>query len=65
MNPLLSDWTAPFGLPPFGAIETAHFAPAFDAALTSYGGRERRFGRTSEQLDTASTPDSEQQRDNA
>ncbi|MCB1959881.1 MAG: di-trans,poly-cis-decaprenylcistransferase [Rhodocyclaceae bacterium] len=39
--------------------------PAFDAALTSYGGRERRFGRTSEQLDTASTPDSEQQRDNA
>ncbi|HPG22085.1 MAG TPA: M3 family metallopeptidase [Amaricoccus sp.] len=39
MNPLLSDWTAPFGLPPFGAIETAHFAPAFDAALA--GARAR------------------------
>ena len=33
MNPLLQDWTAPFGLPPFGAVGTAHFAPAFEAAL--------------------------------
>ena len=32
-NPLLSDWTGPFGLPPFAAIEAAHFRPAFDAAL--------------------------------
>ena len=23
MNPLLEDWTTPFGLPPFGAIATA------------------------------------------
>ncbi len=33
MNPLLEPWTAPFGLPPFAEIETAHFAPAFEAAL--------------------------------
>jgi peptidyl-dipeptidase Dcp len=33
MNPLLADWTAPFGLPPFGAVATEHFRPAFDAAL--------------------------------
>ena len=32
-NPLRSDWDTPFTLPPFAAIETAHFAPAFDAAL--------------------------------
>jgi len=32
-NPLLSDWTGPLGLPPFAAIEAAHFRPAFDAAL--------------------------------
>jgi peptidyl-dipeptidase Dcp len=32
-NPLLSDWTGPFALPPFAAIEDAHFAPAFDQAL--------------------------------
>ena len=32
-NPLRSDWDTPFTLPPFAAIETAHFAPAFEAAL--------------------------------
>jgi peptidyl-dipeptidase Dcp len=32
-NPLLSDWTGPFGLPPFDEIEDDHFAPALDAAL--------------------------------
>ncbi|MEM9756221.1 MAG: peptidase M3, partial [Pseudomonadota bacterium] len=32
-NPLLADWDTPFELPPFDAIEDAHFAPAFDAAL--------------------------------
>ncbi len=33
-NPLLASWDAAFGMPPFGAIEDAHFAPAFDAGLT-------------------------------
>ncbi len=33
MNPLLQDWTTPFGLPPFREIRTEHFATAFDAAL--------------------------------
>ena len=32
-NPLLSDWTGPFQLPPFAALSDEHFAPAFDAAL--------------------------------
>lgn len=35
-NPLLQDWTGPYGLPPFAAIEAAHFAPAFDAALAQH-----------------------------
>jgi len=35
-NPLLSDWTGPFGLPPFGAIKPEHFRPAFDAALAAH-----------------------------
>ncbi|MEZ5752339.1 MAG: M3 family metallopeptidase [Paracoccaceae bacterium] len=38
-NPLLSDWTGPFGLPPFATIDDAHFAPAFEAALAE--GRAR------------------------
>lgn len=32
-NPLLTPWEGPFGLPPFAAIEDAHFAPAFDVGL--------------------------------
>jgi peptidyl-dipeptidase Dcp len=32
-NPLLAPWTGPFGAPPFAAIETEDFRPAFDTAL--------------------------------
>jgi len=32
-NPLLQDWTTPFGLPPFDLITDEDFAPAVDAAL--------------------------------
>lgn len=32
-NPLLSDWTAEFSLPPFADIKDEDFAPAFDIAL--------------------------------
>lgn len=35
-NPLLATWTAPFGLPPFGAIAPEHFRPAFDQALAAH-----------------------------
>jgi peptidyl-dipeptidase Dcp len=32
-NPLLEEWTTPFGVPPFDEIEDGHFRPAFDAAI--------------------------------
>ena len=35
-NPLLADWTAAFGLPPFGAIKPEQFRPAFDRALAAH-----------------------------
>ncbi|MFI4971596.1 MAG: M3 family metallopeptidase [Hyphomicrobiales bacterium] len=35
-NPLLTDWTGPFGLPPLGAIKPEHFRPAFDRALAAH-----------------------------
>jgi peptidyl-dipeptidase Dcp len=35
-NPLLQDWPGPHGLPPFAAIQPAHFQPAFDAALAAH-----------------------------
>lgn len=33
-NPLLSEWTAEFALPPFADIKDTDFAPAFEAGLT-------------------------------
>ncbi|HXC30384.1 MAG TPA: M3 family metallopeptidase [Stellaceae bacterium] len=32
-NPLLEDWTAPFGLPPFDRIKPDHFPPALDRGM--------------------------------
>ncbi len=32
-NPLLTEWTAPFGTPPFEQIKEAHFRPAFDEGM--------------------------------
>ncbi|HEX7637089.1 MAG TPA: peptidase M3, partial [Burkholderiaceae bacterium] len=32
-NPLLVDWTTPFGLPPFDRLRAGHFPPAFEAAM--------------------------------
>lgn len=33
MNPLLQDWSTPFGTPPFGEIEVSHFKPAVEEAI--------------------------------
>ncbi len=35
-NPLLGDWNAPYGLPPFATVEAAHFVPAFDTAMATH-----------------------------
>jgi peptidyl-dipeptidase Dcp len=32
-NPLLQEWSTPFGLPPFAAVDTEHYLPAFEAAI--------------------------------
>jgi peptidyl-dipeptidase Dcp len=32
-NPLLAEWTTPFGVPPFHEIRPEHFLPAFQAAI--------------------------------
>ncbi len=44
-NPLLTDWTGPFGLPPLPAIDPEHFRPAFDRALGRPPRRDRRHRR--------------------
>ena len=35
-NPLLTPWNTPYGLPPFEAIHTEHFEPAFEVALKAH-----------------------------
>ena len=35
-NPLLQDWTAPYGLPPFSQVRPEHFAPALDVAMKAH-----------------------------
>src|SRR4051794_35138457 len=35
-NPLLQDWNTPFGAPPFSAIASEHYRPAFDVALAEH-----------------------------
>ncbi|MEJ2581277.1 MAG: M3 family metallopeptidase [Acidobacteriota bacterium] len=36
-NPFFSEWTTPFGVPPFGEIEEEHFLPAFERAIDEWG----------------------------
>ena len=36
VNPLLTEWTGAFALPPFGAIVPEHFRPAFDMAMSRH-----------------------------
>lgn len=37
-NPLLEDWTGPFGLPPFARVRPMHFRPAFERAFAAQRG---------------------------
>ncbi len=62
VNPLLADWDAPFGVPPFGEIRDEHFGPALRAAMgaarrevAAIAGRQEpaTFANTLEPLDAA------------
>jgi len=35
-NPLMQDWTGPFGVAPFDQIKDAHFSPAIEAAMIAH-----------------------------
>jgi peptidyl-dipeptidase Dcp len=35
-NPFFTDWTAPYGLPPFAEIRPEHFPPAFDRGMAEH-----------------------------
>jgi peptidyl-dipeptidase Dcp len=43
-NPLLQDWTGPYGLPPFDRFRAEHFAPALHAAMQMHRDELRAIG---------------------
>ncbi|WP_269456056.1 M3 family metallopeptidase [Rhizobium quercicola] len=48
LNPALTDWTGPDGLPHFEAVADTDFAPAFDAALAEHDGEIAGIAHNSE-----------------
>ena len=48
MNPLLTDWTTPYGLPPFDAITDDDFGPAVEATLDTARNAVRAIGDSAE-----------------
>ena len=64
-NPLLAEWSTPFGAPPFPDILPEHFRPAFDSALAEHraeidaiagSAAEPQFDNTIEALERAGEP---------
>jgi peptidyl-dipeptidase Dcp len=55
MNPLLTAWTTPFGMPPFDLIRDADFAPAFAETMTEARSAIRRIADTPEPPTFANT----------
>src|SRR5215470_14751653 len=61
-NPLLQDWTTPFGVPPFERIKPEHFSPAYAQAFATHAAEvaaiaadpaEPTFANTIDRLETA------------
>ena len=61
-NPLLENWTSPFGVPPFARIRPEHFLPAFTTAFAAHAAEvaaiasdpaEPSFANTIEALEQA------------
>ncbi len=55
MNPLLQNWTTPFGLAPFDQISDDDFAPALEEALTAHSAEIDAIANNSTDADFANT----------
>jgi len=54
-NPLLHEWTTPFGTPPFHLIKTIHFKPAVEEAIKSASEEIKQITDNSEPPDFENT----------
>ena len=48
LNPLLTVWDAPFGLPPFESVRPEHFKPAFESGMREHREELQHIGTQSE-----------------
>ena len=48
INPLLTDWDAPFGLPPFALVRPEHFKPAFERGMREHRDELAQIGSQAE-----------------
>lgn len=54
-NPLLDDWEAPWGFPPFAAVRPQHFEPAFEIAMREHRGELAAIANQAEPASFANT----------
>ena len=58
-NPFLGEaWTTPYGTPPFGKVEIAHYAPAFDATMKAHLGEVETIANSADAATFANTIES-------
>ncbi|HEY3382489.1 MAG TPA: M3 family metallopeptidase [Vicinamibacterales bacterium] len=55
VNPLLTEWTTPFGAPPFNEIKPEHFLPAFKVAIDEQRKEVERIAANAEPPTFANT----------
>ncbi len=55
MNPLLEEWTAPFGAPPLDRIRPEHFPPAYAQAFAEHDAEIARIAHDPAAPDFANT----------
>ena len=54
-NPFFTDWTAPYGLPPFALIRPEHYPPAFDRGMAEHEAEIAAIARSAEPPSFANT----------
>lgn len=48
-NPFFTEWTTPFGVPPFNLIKLEHYKPAFDEGLKQHQAEIEAITNSSEE----------------
>ncbi len=55
VNPLLTQWETPYGVPPFGEIREEHYPPAFEAGIEAHQAEIEAIANSEEKATFANT----------